>query len=171
MFILSFIVYAYTYIYIYIYVLSLSLSIYIYICVFIERERERDRERQRDVLFCLYVVRGAAALGPSAAHGRLPTVKACFAGPACSLRLLAPENWPPRRVPTSPSLVKEGAADSVTQGTFRSPVDRLIDGYLGQVWSPPPPPEEWALATGLLRTLRGPVDCPPWHYGRWGQNS
>mmetsp|Transcript_13995 Transcript_13995/g.41628 ORF Transcript_13995/g.41628 Transcript_13995/m.41628 type:complete len:263 (+) Transcript_13995:99-887(+) len=25
--------------------------------------------------------------------------------------------------------------------------------------------EEWALATGLLRTLHGPVDCPPWHYG------
>lgn len=25
--------------------------------------------------------------------------------------------------------------------------------------------EEWALATGLLKTIRGPVDCPPWHYG------
>lgn len=25
--------------------------------------------------------------------------------------------------------------------------------------------EQWALATGLLRTLRGPIDCPPWHYG------
>lgn len=25
--------------------------------------------------------------------------------------------------------------------------------------------EEWALATGLLRTERGPIDCPPWHYG------
>lgn len=31
-----------------------------------------------------------------------------------------------------------------------------------------PRPEEleiWALETGLLRTLQGPVDCPPWHYG------
>lgn len=25
--------------------------------------------------------------------------------------------------------------------------------------------EQWALATGLLETVRGPVDCPPWHYG------
>ncbi|CAE8635432.1 unnamed protein product [Polarella glacialis] len=25
--------------------------------------------------------------------------------------------------------------------------------------------EEWALATGILRTELGPVDCPPWHYG------
>merc|ERR1712151_1103656 len=25
--------------------------------------------------------------------------------------------------------------------------------------------EEWALATGLLRTETGPIDCPPWHYG------
>mmetsp|Transcript_114111 Transcript_114111/g.208712 ORF Transcript_114111/g.208712 Transcript_114111/m.208712 type:complete len:125 (-) Transcript_114111:14-388(-) len=25
--------------------------------------------------------------------------------------------------------------------------------------------EEWAHATGLLKTVRGPVDCPPWHYG------
>eukprot|EP00930_Biecheleria_cincta_P007503 TRINITY_DN10872_c0_g1_i1.p1 TRINITY_DN10872_c0_g1~~TRINITY_DN10872_c0_g1_i1.p1 ORF type:complete len:325 (-),score=37.82 TRINITY_DN10872_c0_g1_i1:302-1213(-) len=25
--------------------------------------------------------------------------------------------------------------------------------------------EDWALATGLLRTERGPIDCPPWHYG------
>lgn len=25
--------------------------------------------------------------------------------------------------------------------------------------------EEWALATGLLRSERGPIDCPPWHYG------
>lgn len=25
--------------------------------------------------------------------------------------------------------------------------------------------KDWALATGLLRVARGPVDCPPWHYG------
>eukprot|EP00427_Karlodinium_veneficum_P020552 CAMPEP_0169116030 /NCGR_PEP_ID=MMETSP1015-20121227/29660_1 /TAXON_ID=342587 /ORGANISM="Karlodinium micrum, Strain CCMP2283" /LENGTH=242 /DNA_ID=CAMNT_0009178525 /DNA_START=24 /DNA_END=752 /DNA_ORIENTATION=+ len=25
--------------------------------------------------------------------------------------------------------------------------------------------EKWALETGLLRTVSGPIDCPPWHYG------
>jgi len=25
--------------------------------------------------------------------------------------------------------------------------------------------DEWASATGLLRVERGPIDCPPWHYG------
>lgn len=25
--------------------------------------------------------------------------------------------------------------------------------------------EEWAVQTGLLEVARGPIDCPPWHYG------